>query len=478
MASGPPAPPADGPSGTWLKRWEPEDPQFWKETGSKRAWLTLVVTTSSLVFSFATWFTISAVVVLLPRIGFTFTTMELFWIAAMPGISGGALRIVHSFLIPMFGSRHVITAATWLKILPMAWLAVAVLNPGTPFWVFLVIGFLCGMGGGDFSSYMPSTSLFFPKRLQGLALGLQAGIGNFGVSLAQFMTPWLVTFPLFGFLGAYGAPQVFRKGEVVKEVWVQNAALWYIPLLAALGFLCWFLLRSVPVRASFKEQLDIFKSKHTWFCTVTYVMTFGTFSGFSASFPLMIATLYGKFPGAPDPLAYAFLGPLIGSVIRATMGAPSDKWGGSIFTQFSSIGLIGGCLVLVFGGLLAPSSMDQFPFFVATMLWIFLMAGVGNAATFRQYPIVFALSPRQGAQVLGWTGAVAAFGPFLFSSLIGASITGYGSPVPFFLGITVFYFIGGAINWWYYTRPGAERGDWGAKWGTWYEKEEAREGGR
>ena len=111
-----------------------------------------------------------------------------------------------------------------------------------------------------------------------------------------------------------------------------------------------------------------------------------------------------------------------------------------------------------------------FPLFVWIMLWIFLMAGIGNAATFRQYPIVFAFSPRQGAQILGWTGAWAAYGPFIFSSLIGAAITAYGSAKPFFWGALAFYAIATWINWNYYTKPGAERFDWGTKWGTWWDK--------
>ena len=452
---------------TWLEKWMPEDPQFWKETGSKTAWRTLFLTTFSLILSFATWFTISAVVVRLPGIGFKFDTMQLFWLAAMPGLAGGTFRIIHSFLIPILGTRTTLTIATFAKLIPMLWLGLAILNPQTPYWQFIAIAILCGFGGGDFSSYMPSTSLFFPKRLQGTALGIQAGVGNFGVSLAQFVTPWIITFALFGTFA--GVNQLLKKGDAVKQIWLQNAAFWYIPFLVIAGMLCWIFLRSIPVKASFKEQLDIFKNKHTWFCTITYVMTFGSFSGFSAAFPLMIKEIYGKFPGGPDPLTYAFLGPLIGSLIRVVMGPPSDKFGGSIFTQLSGIGLIIGCVTLIFGGFLSPNSIDQFPMFVVIMLFIFLSAGIGNAATFRQYPIIFAFNPRQGAQVLGWTGAMAAYGPFIFSVLIGLAITKTGSAAPFFTGAVVFYFIATFINWWYYTKKGSERFDWGTKRGTWWD---------
>ena len=455
---------------TWLNKWTPEDDSFWKSEGSKLANITLWVTTFSLIFSFATWFVMSAVAVRLPNIGFKFDTMQLFWLTAMPGLAGGTFRLIHTFLIPIYGTRHVVTFATFLKILPMIWLAFAVQNPETPYMHFMIIALLCGFGGGDFSSYMPSTSLHFPKRLQGYAMGIQAGIGNFGVSLTQFVTPWIIGFVAFGAIA--GGPQIFTKGEVTKDIWLQNAAFWYVPVLILAGILCWIFLKSIRIdKPSIGGMLkNMTDSKHAWFCVITYVMTFGSFSGFSAAFPLMIKTIYGAFEGAPDPLKYAYLGPLVGSLIRALMGVPSDKMGGSIWIMVSGIGMIAGCFALILGGFLIPTSLEQFPMFVWIMLWIFLMAGIGNAATFRQYPIVFAFSPRQGAQLLGWTGAWAAYGPFIFSSLIGASITAYGNANSFFWGALAFYAIATWINWHYYTRPGAERGDWGTKWGTWWDK--------
>lgn len=454
---------------TWIEKWEPENPTFWKETGRTIAWRTLIITTTALIISFSTWFLMSVMVVRLPRIGFEFTPMQLFWLAAMPGLAGGTLRIVNTFLIPMFGTRHVITISTLLKILPCLGLGFAVMNPETPFWVFLLLALALGVGGGDFSSYMPSTSLFFPKRLQGRALGIQAGIGNFGVFVVQFLTPWIISFAAFGAL--VGSPQIFTKNDVTTMLWLQNGAFVYVIPLLIMGFIAWTYLRSVPVRATLKQQFDIFKDKHTWFCTITYFMTFGSFSGLAAAFPLMIATLYGQFPDPPDPLAYAFLGPLIGSLIRIVMGFPSDTWGGSIFTQISGLGLIVCALILILGGYLSPTSLEQFPVFVMLMTLLFFFAGTGNASTFRQYPIIFAHSPRQGAGVIGWTAAIAAYGPFVFSTLIGTSISATGSAASFFWGAIAFWIIASIINYWYYTRPGKERWDFGkTKWGTWWDK--------
>ncbi len=436
---------------SYLDRWEPENEEFWNNTGSTIAWRTLWITTVSLILSFATWFVMSAVVVRLPNIGFTFSTQELFWLAAMPGLAGGTLRIIHTFLIPMYGSRTVITISIFLKLFPVIGLAFAVMNPETPLWIFMLLALACGFGGGDFSSYMPSTSLFFPKRKQGTALGIQAGIGNFGVSLTQFVTPWIITFPALGVLA--GSPQIFTKGEIVRSIWLQNALLWYVPFLFVLTMLAWKYIRSIPIRASFKEQLDIFNNKHTWLMTSMYMMTFGSFSGFSASFPLMIKAIFGSLEHAPDPLVYAFLGPLIGSAIRVMMGPLTDKFGGAVWTLISGIGLF----ICSLGVTLytSPESVAEFTPFLWLMLGIFFFSGIGNASTFRQIPMIF--QPRQAGGVIGWTAAVAAYGPFIFSMLIGFTITSFGNPNIFFYGAAVFYLINIVINWHYYFRTNAEK---------------------
>lgn len=443
---------------TWLKRWEPENQVFWESEGKRMSWKVLTVTTLSLILSFGTWFMMSAIVTKLPGIGFSFDKNQLFWLAAMPGLAAGLLRMVHTFLLPIYGSRHVISIATIIKIIPAIGIGLAVMNTTTPFWVFMVLSFTAGFGGGDFSSFMPSTSLFFPKRLQGTALGIQAGIGNFGVSVAQFMTPVMLG------VATFGASEVFvtknqKTGEVLStsEIYLQSAAFWYIPLLIILAIATWFIVRSVPVKASFKEQLDIFKDKHTWFCTITYVMTFGGFSGLAAIFPLLIKIIYGDFPNPPDPLKYAFLGPLIGAGSRVLFGFVADKTGGAVLTTITGIGLICGSITMVQMGLLTPDSVDQFPMFLTVMLSLFFITGMGNAATFRQFPIIFGHNPRQAGGVIGFTAAVAAFGPFIFAILVSSVINSTGNANGFFYGIAAFFVVATLINWWYYNRKGCER---------------------
>ena len=430
--------------GAWLERWEPEDSEFWERDGKAIAWSTLRVTTGSLLTAFAVWFVVSALVVRLDKAGFDLSTTQLFWLTAMPGLAGGTFRIIHTFLIPIAGTRRVVAVSTALLLIPLVGWFFAVQNTGTPYGVLLLLAFLAGLGGGNFSSFMPSTSLFFPKRLQGTALGIQAGIGNFGVSAVQFITPWIIGFALLG------SAETTSSGG---EIWLQNALLVWMPLVVFFSFVAWLRLKSIPVRANVREQFDIFRDKHTWLMTSLYVMTFGSFAGFSATFPLLIKKVYGDFDGAPDPLSYAFLGPLVGSLARVISGPLADRFGGAKLTQISAIGLLVSSVGVTF--FLTPSSLDAFPGFVAFMLLVFLFAGIGNASTFKQMPMIF--PPRQAGGVIGWTAAMAAYGPFVFAVLIAAVISTTGDAVLFFVGAGVFYAINIVINWWYYLRSGAER---------------------
>jgi NNP family nitrate/nitrite transporter-like MFS transporter len=437
---------------TWLAAWSPEDPNFWEAAGKALAWRTLAITTANLMMAFIVWFVVSALVVRLPAIGFPLSTTQLFWLAAMPGLAGGSLRMIHTFLVPLYGTRHVVALSTLSLLIPLFGWFFAVQNPATPFWMLMTLAFLAGLGGGNFSSFMPSTSLFFPKRLQGTALGLQAGIGNFGVSIVQFVTPWIIGLGLAGSL--LGAPQTLSRADATtSSVWLQNAVAIYVPFVLVFGIAAWVMLRSVPVRANFREQLDIFRDRHAFYMTLLYIMTFGSFSGFSATFPLLIKQLYSGLPGGPDPLAYAFLGPLVGSIARVAAGPISDRFGGARVTHWSGIGLLASAVAVTF--FVQPTSMAQFPYFMGAMLALFLFAGVGNASTFKQMPMIF--PPRQAGGVIGWTAAVAAYGPFAAGIMVGYSFEWFGSPGAFFYWAAFFYLICTVINWWFYARKGAER---------------------
>ncbi|HRA04349.1 MAG TPA: MFS transporter [Arachnia sp.] len=452
--------------GDWLQSWDPEDPQKWD---SRLAWNTLTITTFTLTLAFVAWFLPSAIVPKLNALGFDFTKEQLYWMAAMPGLSGGLLRLVWMVLPPKIGTRKMVALTTLLLILPVLGWGFEVTNPDVPYWRLMGLAFLSGIGGGAFSGFMPSTSYFFPKRLQGTALGLQAGIGNFGVSLVQLLTPWLITFGMFSFLGSQ---QMAVAGKDPVTVWYQNSALVYIPFIIAGAIWAYIALRSVPIKANIKQQFDIFTNQDTWWMTILYIMTFGTFSGLAAQFGLLMLNLYGAGNAAivegagatatmlvegytlPDPVKYVFLGPLVGAGARVLFSPLTDRMGGAVWTLISGIGILGSILFTI--PALTPDTSSAaalqggFNQFLWGMLAIFLFSGIGNASTFKQMPMIF--EKRQAGGVIGWTAAIAAFGPFLFG--VGLTIM---SP-------TLFYAIGAvwavaciAITWFRYARPGAPK---------------------
>lgn len=436
---------------SWLTQWEPENPEFWESTGKKVANTALVITTANLFLAFVTWFVVSALVVKLPQIGFKLTTAELFWLTAIPGLAAGIWRLVHMFLTPLLGTRLVVSVATLLLLIPLVGWYFAVQDPTTSFWVLAFLAFCAGMGGGNFSSFMPSTNLFFPKKKLGTALAIQAGVGNLGVSVVQFLTPWIIGFALAGSL--FGGPQTLTKaGGVQVSVFLQNALTIYVPFVVLFGGAAWIFLKSVPIKSNFKEQFDIFKSPHTWSMTSLYLMTFGAFSGLAGTFPLLIKQVFGGMPNPPDPLAFAFLGPLVGAVVRVATGPFADKWGGAKITTVSGIGMtVCSGLVLLFTA--NPSDLTFTPF-VWSMLGIFAFAGMGNASTFKQMPMLF--PPRPASGVIGFTAAIAAFGPFIYGLMFAFAFSTFQSPDFVFVCSVAFFGANTLLNWWMYSRKNAK----------------------
>ena len=421
-----------------LSNWDPEHDETWD---SKLAWRTLWITTYSLTLTFAAWYLVSAIAPRLNGIGFSLSTEQLYWLVALPGLAGGLLRLVFMFLPPILGSRVLVAVASGLLLLPMIGWTLVARDTSTPYWVLLALSFSAGIGGGAFSGLMASTSYFFPKRLAGTALGLQAGIGNFGIGLIQLLVPWVVGFGLLG--TAALTPQSEANGPFV---WLHNGGLVLVPWVLLAIFLALKFMRPVPIKANFRQQMDIFTIKHTWIMTAIYLMSFGAFSGLAAQMGLIILNVYGDFPDAPDPLAFAFIGPVVGALVRAGSGPLCDKFGGAIFTFIGGAGMAVGTVITAF--FLSPESVDEFWGFLAGMITIFFFSGLANAGTFKQMPMLF--PKRQAGGAIGWTAAIAAFGPLL----VGLSLT-VMSPTTFFVGCSVFCVICTSLAWFYYARPGA-----------------------
>jgi len=432
----------------YLSDWNPQDNAYWEKKGKYVARRNLLVSIPCLLLAFSVWFIWSAVAVNLNNIGFHFSTENLFTLAAIPGLTGATLRIFYSFCVPIFGGRNWTVFSTVTLLIPAIGIGFAVQDPNTSYETMLLLAALCGFGGGNFSSSMSNISFFYPKSRQGTALGLNAGLGNLGVSVLQFLVPVVIGYSVFGsFFG--GNQELVLMDGTKKIVWLQNAAfIWVLPIILCTIAALFFMDNLPTAKSSLSSQLVIFKRKHMYITTWLYIMSFGSFIGYSAAFPLLIKI---QFPGI-NPLKYAFLGPMVGALVRPFGGWISDKFkSGSLITLIDLFIMI----ISVMGVIYFTSGENKsFIGFFVMFLLLFITTGIANGSVFQMIPVIF--SPKESAPVLGFSAAIAAYGAFLIPKSFGASIKYTGSP-NFALYCFILYYISCIIiTWWYYFRKGAE----------------------
>jgi NNP family nitrate/nitrite transporter-like MFS transporter len=430
----------------YLSDWNPEDVSYWNTKGKYVANRNLIVSIPCLLLSFAVWFIWSAVAVNLNSIGFNFTTDQLFTLAAVPGLTGATLRVFYSFAVPIFGGKNWTVFSTATLLIPSVGIGYFVQDVNTSYHTMLLLAAFCGFGGGNFSSSMSNISFFFPKRYQGTALGLNAGLGNLGVSVLQFLVPVVIGFGFFEFLT--GTPQkLILNNGVIKYVWLQNAAyIWIIPVFLS-TFAALFFMDNLPtIKSSLTSQLVIFKRKHMYLTTWLYVMSFGSFIGYSAAFPLLIKT---QFPGI-NPLSYAFLGPMCGALIRPIGGWISDKVKSGALVTFIDLFIM---IICVFGVLYFVENKNFIGFFLCFVM-LFVTTGIANGSVFQMIPMIFI--PKESAPVLGFSAAIAAYGAFLIPKSFGLSIQMTGAPNAAMYFFVLYYISCILVTWWYYLRSNAE----------------------
>ena len=455
--------------GRVLNIWTPEDKAFWEREGEAIAKLNLWISVPALFLAFAIWQVWSVVAVGLPALGFKYSTNQLFWLAAAPALSGATLRIFYSFIVPLVGGRRWTAISTATLLIPAIGIGFAVQDNTTSYPTMLLLALLCGLGGGNFSSSMANISFFFPKERKGSALGVNAGLGNLGVSVVQFLSPLVVTAGIFGVFG--GDAQTIIKNDQQLQVWTQNAAFVWVPWILLTSVVAWFGMNDIAdAKASFAAQATIFGRKDNWLMCILYLGTFGSFIGYAAGFPLLIKS---QFP-AVNPLAYAWLGPLVGAAIRPVGGWLADKLGGARVTLWNFVVMALAVLGVVWF-LPSGSSSGNFTGFFLMFLVLFITTGIGNGSTFRMIPVIFlslklrnvdtdnahavAQATREGnteaAATLGFTGAMAAYGGFFIPKSYGTSIALTGGPEAALYVFFTFYLLCIAITWWNYARRNA-----------------------
>jgi NNP family nitrate/nitrite transporter-like MFS transporter len=526
-----------------LKKWEVEDDEFWKSTGQSIATRNLWISIPSLLCGFAVWLIWGIITVQMLNLGFPFSQTELFTLMSIAGLTGATLRIPSTFFIRIAGGRNTIFFTTALLMIPAVGAGIALQNIDTPLWVFQILALLSGFGGGNFASSMSNISFFFPKRVQGMSLGLNAGLGNFGVTTMQILVPLMMTIGIFG---GEAMTLINTSGTLIGKIaagtdtYIHNAGYIWLVLLVPLAFAGWFGMNNIvtetvtphpgsPIAAflkisgllligfvtaatglylllpaptgiallskwvvlpliiaatvllmrylttgglqqNLKRQYKIFENKHTWAMTVIYTMTFGSFIGYSAAFPLSIKVIFGFShiagpdgvfthdtlnPNGPSALMFAWMGPFIGALIRPVGGWISDKVGGAKVTQVVSIVMIASALGVAYfmaAAYKSPTPEQYFWQFFVLFIVLFTATGVGNGSTFRTIAVVF--NAEQAGPALGWTSAVAAYGAFIIPKVFGEQINAT-TPEYALYGFSIFYAVCLALNWWFYLRPNA-----------------------
>ncbi|MFA5628007.1 MAG: MFS transporter [Thiohalomonadaceae bacterium] len=529
-----------------IKEWDVEDHNFWENEGRAIANRNLWISIPSLLVGFAVWMMWGIITVQMLNLGFPFTPDDMFALTAIAGLSGATMRIPSSFFIRIAGGRNTIFLTTALLLIPAFGTGLALQDKDTPLWVFQLLALLSGIGGGNFACSMSNISTFFPKRQQGAALGMNAGLGNFGVTTMQILIPLVMTTGLFGAFAGGSMELLKDSGWIMGKIhagtptYIQNAGFVWVLALIPLAFIGWFGLRNLhpispaigrtyqafakiiwlyflsaavaavglyfylptkagglgllnmwlalpliivatllvmrlfaigEMKAGIQKQFAIFSNKHTWSLTALYVVTFGSFIGFSAAVPLAITVIFGdvhvfdaateswvhsKNPNAPSALTYAWIGPFVGALVRPVGGWVSDKAGGSIVTQIISAVMV---IASVYAGWIMMQAYHSatpevyFMQFMITFVVVFAASGIGNGSTFRTVGVIF--DRTQAGPVLGWTSAVAAYGAFIAPVVIGGQLKA-GTPENAMYGFAIFYALCLVLNWWFYLRKGVE----------------------
>lgn len=553
-----------------LSAWDPENEKQWAATGQYIAKRNLIASIPNLTCAFGVWLVWSVIATKIQKMhdadpdvypfqdwgspqGKDYRSI-LFLLPGVAGLSGGTLRIPNSFLTQVGGGRNVVYSTSLLLCIPMIIAGIALSNPNCPFNVLLVAALLSGVGGGAFASSMSNISFYYPKRLQGMALGYNGGIGNLGVSITQLLAPIFMS-------SGFGQAPVAPNGT---PGWPANAGWLWLPLCAFSSILAFFFMSNQPhhgektqlnslfnfywmecvgflasfigvitliqtrnsamlstpggqvchkfllvllaasaehlfMAASPKKARDrvfkqavIFKRKHNYVMTWLYIMCFGSFIGYSGSFPKLIVDLFGYLhgdgclteknfvpggdedscvasgglwevdyeypnPDAPNGSKVAWLGAMVGSLIRPIGGMMADRYGGAKMTMIAIVW----CTIAAFAqGFLVMKTQEMenpnktYPWFIFLFLNLFLCTGFMNGTTFRTIGVLF--PPEEAGTVLGWSSAIASYGAFIIPTMFGIALKA-GSPQTTFYGLGGYYISCALANFWFYLRPGCDK---------------------
>jgi NNP family nitrate/nitrite transporter-like MFS transporter len=429
--------PAQSRGGRWIDEWDPEDETFWKETGEKVARRNLLFSVLSEHIGFSVW-TMWSVLVLFMGPEYGLTPADKFMLTSMVTLVGAVVRVPYTFAVAVFGGRNWTIVSASLLLIPSV-AAFAVMEPGTSFSTFLLVGLLAGIGGGNFASSMTNINAFFPLRKKGWALGLNAGGGNIGVPVIQLVT--------LAIIGASGGPRVLLGI--------------YIPLIVVAAVLAAVYMDNISsVKNDTGAAKDAARDGHTWIMAFLYIGTFGSFIGYSFAFGQVLQNQFGR---TPLEAAYVtFIGPLLGSLIRPVGGWLADRYGGSRITLWNFVAMAAATSVII-----AASMRKSLPLFTVAFIALFVLSGLGNGSTYKMIPGIFqnkalakgltgeaaaAYGRRLSGASMGLIGAVGALGGVAINLAFRQSFLSYGSGTGAFVSFLAFYGVCFAVTWAVYLR--------------------------
>ncbi|MEU4462956.1 nitrate/nitrite transporter [Streptomyces sp. NPDC024017] len=430
-----PAPSSRG--GRWIRHWDPENETFWKETGERVARRNLFFSVLSEHIGFSIW-TLWSVLVLFMGPEYGLTPADKFMLTSMVTLVGAVVRVPYTFAVAIFGGRNWTIVSAGLLLVPTV-AAFTVMEPGTSFSTFLLVGLLAGIGGGNFASSMTNINAFFPLRKKGWALGLNAGGGNIGVPVIQLAA--------LGIIGAGGGPRVLLGI--------------YIPLILVAAVMAALFMDNLEnVKNDTGAAKDAARDAHTWIMSFLYIGTFGSFIGYSFAFGQVLQNQFGR---TPLEAAYVtFIGPLLGSLIRPLGGWLADKYGGAKISLWNYVGMGVATAILI-----SASMEKSLALFTAAFVVLFVLSGLGNGSTFKMIPGIFqnkalakglegeaaaAYGRRLSGASMGLIGAVGALGGVGINLAFRQSFLSYGSGTGAFVAFLAFYAVCFAVTWAVYLR--------------------------
>ena len=434
----------------WIDDFDPEDTAFWEASGQQIAKRNLLFSILSEHIGFSIWSMWSAFVLFLgPKYGFN--PGQKFLLTTVPTAIGASMRVPYTFAVAKFGGRNWTVVSAVLLFIPCIATAL-VLKPGVSFNTLLAVAALAGIGGGNFSSSMANIDSFYPQRLKGWALGLNAGGGNIGVAVVQLVG--------LGVLATAGKdhPRVILGVYLPLIVVSAVAASWKMDNLT----------RATNEKGAMRQ---VMRDPHSWVMSFLYIGTFGSFIGFSFAFGQVLQVQFASTFDTPIKAAYlTFLGPLLGSLMRPVGGRLADRLGGARVTLCNFVAMaFGAALVLV------ASINKSLPLFLLGFVVLFVLTGIGNGSAYKMIPAIFRAKAtravangtsvdaadrtarRNSRALIGIAGAIGAFGGVGVNLALRHAFMTSKTGNSAYIAFIAFYLVCLVVTWTVYVRPSAKR---------------------